>query len=219
MPPCSSALFASLDANMARKKPVLEVVNSSGLTDADWVQINKVIRAYERGGWDAFWTELETLGDDLILKITVVGAFFPDAIREAIEDELAESGLALEDLREYLEKNEVLATEHQYPPYRPVKSMPTVVVVKLTLRCSVFMRTHTSRMFAFARKPDVAFALRNVPLAAQGGHRSRAAALSMTHQSDKFLRHAKKGRVHELQVDCWCFGNRRRAGVYAGSSA
>ena len=99
-------------ANMAKKKPVLEVVNSSGLTHADWIGINKVRRAYERGGWDAFWSELETLGDDFILKITVVGAFFPDAIREAIEDELAESGLALEDLREFLKKNEVLATEH-----------------------------------------------------------------------------------------------------------
>jgi hypothetical protein len=97
---------------MAKKKTVLEVVNSSGLTDADWIGINKVRRAYERGGWDAFWSELETLGDDFILKITVVGAFFPDAIREAIEDELAESGLALEDLREFLKKNEVLATEH-----------------------------------------------------------------------------------------------------------
>ena len=90
----------------------LAVVNSSGLTDADWIEINKVRRAYERGGWDAFWSELETLGDDLIVKIKVVGAFFPDAIREAIEDELAESGLALEDLREFLKKNEALATEH-----------------------------------------------------------------------------------------------------------
>ena len=97
---------------MAKKKTVLEVVNSSGLTHADWIGINKVRRAYERGGWDAFWSELETLGDDFLLKITVVGAFFPDAIREAIEDELAESGLALEDLREFLKKNEVLATEH-----------------------------------------------------------------------------------------------------------
>ena len=97
---------------MAKKKTVLEVVNPSGLTDADWIGINKVRRAYERGGWDAFWSELETLGDDFILKITVVGAFFPDAIREAIEDELAESGLALEDLREFLKKNEALATEH-----------------------------------------------------------------------------------------------------------
>jgi len=97
---------------MAKKKTVLEVVNSSGLTHADWIGINKVRRAYERGGWDAFWSELETLGDDLIVKIKVVGAFFPDAIREAIEDELAESGLALEDLREFLKKNEALATEH-----------------------------------------------------------------------------------------------------------
>ena len=76
-------------ANMAKKKPVLEVVNSSGLTDADWIGINKVRRAYERAG-----------------------AFFPDAIREAIEDELAESGLALEDLREFVKKKEALAIVH-----------------------------------------------------------------------------------------------------------
>src|SRR5262245_9394217 len=29
----------------------------------------------------------------------------------------------------------------------------------------------------------------------------------------------KKGRLNELQVDCSCFGIRRRAGVCAGSSA
>ena len=103
-PPDYFSLLPVLMANMAKKKPVLEVVNSSGLTDADWIGINKVRRAYERGGWDGFWSEFETLGDDLILQITVAGAFFPDAIREAIEDELAESGLALEDLREFVKR-------------------------------------------------------------------------------------------------------------------
>jgi hypothetical protein len=48
----------------------------------------------------------------LILQIAVAGAFFPDAIREAIEDELAESGLALEDLREFVKKKEALAIVH-----------------------------------------------------------------------------------------------------------
>jgi hypothetical protein len=112
LPPDYFSLLPVLMANMAKKKPVLEVVNSSGLTDADWIGINKVRRAYERGGWDGFWSEFETLGDDLILQVTVAGAFFPDAIREAIEDELAESGLALEDLREFVKKKEALAIVH-----------------------------------------------------------------------------------------------------------
>ena len=74
---------------MAKKKPVLEIVNSSGLTEADWIGINKVRGAYERGGWDAFWSELETLDDDVMLQITIIGAFFPDVIRTAIKEELA----------------------------------------------------------------------------------------------------------------------------------
>ena len=70
------------------KKSKLEVVDTRGLTDADWAAINKVIRAYRAGGMEGFWDELEEFGDDnLILQITIVGAFFPDVIREAIKDE------------------------------------------------------------------------------------------------------------------------------------
>ena len=85
---------------MAKKKPVLEIVNSSGLTEADWIGINKVRGAYERGGWDAFWSELETLDDDVMLQITIIGAFFPDVIRTAIKEELAARSVRLKDLRE-----------------------------------------------------------------------------------------------------------------------
>ena len=46
------------------------------------------------------------------LQITVVGAFFPDTIGEAIKEELALSGLALEDLQELLKKTEALDTVH-----------------------------------------------------------------------------------------------------------
>ena len=91
---------------MAKNKPILEVINPSGLTDADWIEIHKVRRAYERGGWDAFWSEFETFGDDFILQITVLGAFFPDVIRNAIKEELAESGVTLKDLRKLLKKSE-----------------------------------------------------------------------------------------------------------------
>jgi len=97
---------------MAKKKSVLEVVDPSGLTDADWNGINQVKRAYESGGWDAFWSELETLGDDVVLQIKVAAAFFPDEIRTAIKDILVEKGITLEDLRVLLKKSEALETVH-----------------------------------------------------------------------------------------------------------
>ena len=56
--------------------------------------------------------KVETLGDDVVFQITVVGAFFPDTIGEAIKEELALSGLALEDLQELLKKTEALDTVH-----------------------------------------------------------------------------------------------------------
>ena len=41
----------------------LNVVDTSGLTDADWAAVNRVNRAYETGGLEAFWDELENLDD------------------------------------------------------------------------------------------------------------------------------------------------------------
>jgi len=98
--------------NMAKSRPVLEVVNPSGLTEADWIAVNKVRRAYERGGWDAFWSEFETFGDDLMLQIMVLRTLFPDVMRQAIKDELAEAGFTLGELPGLLKKTMQLATEH-----------------------------------------------------------------------------------------------------------
>jgi hypothetical protein len=39
----------------------LNVVDCSGLTDADWAAVNRVNRACELGGAIAFWEELEKL--------------------------------------------------------------------------------------------------------------------------------------------------------------
>jgi hypothetical protein len=66
----------------------LNVVDTSGLTDADWAAVNRVNRAYEAGGIEAFWDELENL-DDPVQAITVASAFFPDLIREVIKDHMA----------------------------------------------------------------------------------------------------------------------------------
>ena len=94
---------------MAKNRPVLEVVNPSGLTEADWSAVNKVRRAYERGGWDAFWSEFETFGDDLMLQIMVLRTLFPDVMRQAIK---AEAGFTLGELPGLLKKTIQLATEH-----------------------------------------------------------------------------------------------------------
>jgi hypothetical protein len=83
----------------------LKVVDTSGLSDADWAAINRVNRAFALGGIDGFWDELENLGD-LVLQIRVAFAFFPDVIHEAISDEMAEHGLAIEDLHELLRRAE-----------------------------------------------------------------------------------------------------------------
>jgi hypothetical protein len=65
------------------------VVDTSGLTDADWAVIDRVNRACELGGAAAFWDELEKL-DNVSLQLRVVGAFFPELIREVIEEEMTE---------------------------------------------------------------------------------------------------------------------------------
>jgi hypothetical protein len=83
----------------------LHVVDSSGLTDADWAAVNLVKRAYEAGGIDAFCDELERL-DDEVLEVAVAGAFFPALIRELLESKMAEHGLTFHDLREILRNAE-----------------------------------------------------------------------------------------------------------------
>jgi hypothetical protein len=83
----------------------LNVVDSSGLTDADWAAVNRVNRACELGGATAFWEKLEKL-DDMSLQLRVLGAFFPELVREVIEEEMTEHGLTIDDLREAERKAE-----------------------------------------------------------------------------------------------------------------
>ncbi len=81
----------------------LKIVDTRCLTDADWAKINLVKRAYEAGGMDAFWEELERLEDrSPVTQICVAAAFFPEVIRQAIKDEMAEHGMSIEDWREMI---------------------------------------------------------------------------------------------------------------------
>jgi hypothetical protein len=91
---------------MTKKSDHLEVVDTTGLTDADWAEINKLKNAYDVGGQKALSAALDDLAKDPIRAARVLGALFPDRVREAIKDKMAESGITEEDLRELIRKLE-----------------------------------------------------------------------------------------------------------------
>ena len=78
----------------------------SGLTDADWAEINKLKRAYEMGGDEALSAAFQELMKDPVRCTRVIGAYFPEEIRKVLKDALAEAGATVEDLRDLLRKSE-----------------------------------------------------------------------------------------------------------------
>jgi hypothetical protein len=98
---------------MTDDRDALGVVDTSGLTDADWAEINKLKRAYEDGGQPALSAALDKLSADPVRCMRVIGAFFPDDVREAIKDTMAEHGMTEGDLRELIRKLESPAPRNQ----------------------------------------------------------------------------------------------------------
>ena len=90
-------------------KPInLEVAAPSGLTDADWAEINRLKSLYETGGRNALSKALAELGEsDPVRSIRVLSALFPETVREALRDSMAEQGITTEDLRELIRRHEV----------------------------------------------------------------------------------------------------------------
>jgi len=89
----------------------LGIEDSSGLTDADWTEINKLKRAHDEGGAKALSSAMEKLFGDPVRAIRVIGAFFPRDVTEAIRDVMAERGITREDLQEIIEKSEAPKTK------------------------------------------------------------------------------------------------------------
>jgi hypothetical protein len=85
------AIFASL-------------TSPSGLSDADWVEINKLRDAYRTSGQNALRDAWRKLTDDPIRTVRVYGAFFPDKLRNTIKDVMAAEGMTVADLTEMIEK-------------------------------------------------------------------------------------------------------------------
>jgi hypothetical protein len=84
-----------------------EIIDSSRLTDADWAKINELRKAHKNGCETALSKALgELMESDPIRCSRIIGAFFPDMMREAIKDQMAEVGMTEEDLREMVRKLE-----------------------------------------------------------------------------------------------------------------
>ena len=80
--------------------------DTSGLTDADWAEINKLRRAYETGGDEAALAAFKELLKDPVRCTRVIGAYYPEKMREALKDAAAEAGVTIEDFRDLLRKSE-----------------------------------------------------------------------------------------------------------------
>jgi hypothetical protein len=74
----------------------LEVVDSSGLMDEDWAEINKLRKCHKNGGRKAVARALDQLAKDPIRFVVVIGALYPDMMREMIRDYMAEAGISEE---------------------------------------------------------------------------------------------------------------------------
>ena len=83
------------------KDEELGIEHTSGLTDADWAEINRLSRAYDSGGDDALLQAFRHLmKDDPVRALRVWGAFFPHKASEALRDAAAALGISEEDIRE-----------------------------------------------------------------------------------------------------------------------
>jgi hypothetical protein len=89
-----------------------EIADPSGLTDADWAEINKLKKALDTGGIKALTAAVDELSNDVERCARVIGAFFPEAFRETIKDVLAEKGMTEDDFRELVRKFEGHGSKH-----------------------------------------------------------------------------------------------------------
>ena len=79
-----------------------EIADTSGLTDADWAEINKLRRIWETKGTKALTKAFDQLDPGRCFRI--MAAFFPERVYNTIRDQMAEKGITEEDLKEMARK-------------------------------------------------------------------------------------------------------------------
>lgn len=77
------------------------LVDTSHLTEADWLEIDKIQSAFAKRGPKGFDKALEALHKRNQFRwVRVVLAYYPKAVREAARDNMVASGVIAEDLEE-----------------------------------------------------------------------------------------------------------------------
>jgi hypothetical protein len=110
---------------MGDRDEELGIADTSGLRDADWVEINKLRDAYRTGGQKALRDAWRKLTDDPIRTVRVYGAFFPAKLRNTIKDVMAAEGMTVEDLTEMIEKAKSAApVKKKRPPLEILPAAP-----------------------------------------------------------------------------------------------
>jgi hypothetical protein len=80
----------------------LEIADPSGLTDADWAEINKLRRIWETKGTKGLTKAFNLLEPVQCLRIMT--ALFPESVYNTIRDQMAEKGITDDDLKEMARK-------------------------------------------------------------------------------------------------------------------
>ena len=83
-----------------------EVADPSRLTDDDWGEINKLRKAYRKGGKQALHKAYSELRKNPVRYMRVVSAFYPREVSESIKDAMVKRGMTVEDILELIRKRE-----------------------------------------------------------------------------------------------------------------
>ena len=83
----------------------LPMVDTSDLTDADRAEISKLRNGWVAGGHKGLQRAISELFKTPIIGTRIMAAFYPEMVKEVIEDEVAK-GMTKEDLEELIRKLE-----------------------------------------------------------------------------------------------------------------
>ena len=81
-----------------------QIPDPSNLTDADWVEINRLRLAFETGNQEAVQQAYRELGKDPVRYIRVMSAIYPKEVQASIKDAMAKRGLTEQDILDAAEK-------------------------------------------------------------------------------------------------------------------
>ena len=83
-----------------------QIPDPSALTDADWVEINRLRKAFDTGNQEAVQQAYRELGKDPVRYIRVMSAIYPKEVEESIKDAMAKRGLTEQDILDAAQKRE-----------------------------------------------------------------------------------------------------------------